>query len=448
MSKRATGSGVGLVIASILLLVCLALPWWSLSENFDGLTTETYNFLPGEIQNSTSGTDQSYSQQGYSAVGGVFSAVAGGDFLAFLLTIICGILSLAGSPRPAPRNGLAAGVLLTGLFSFFTLLGSTVYLSGALPSAFTTDYTSHGTSAADLPPWAGSFSGSYSATNGYSWTWGPGSGWYLALLLSFLILIWAAISCGALRRREVVAPAPQTIVLVPQVVGPSPYYSPAGGVPLVNASGQVVGVMPAPMPSPMFTPTPASMPMYSSGYPVAPPPAPVPAAPVAPVIPPTTLPPAGPAAYPSAGAAAVPAPARPPSTYEPLSSGSQPPAYGGSSAGSGGSAAATSADTPAGDEVRQALREVVRTRGDDVLENPRLLRSLLSDECTGATREITLVVAALENGIPADLRSSVDVGGRVSTQTVDRLARRLMDDRGFTEAAARWSVESWAQALR
>ena len=97
------------------------------------------------------------------------------------------------------------------------------------------------------------------------------------------------------------------------------------------------------------------------------------------------------------------------------------------------------------DRARRKLCELINRYGQAVLEDPRRLKALLSDVCPGLNRQVHVLVSAAEQRVPQDILSSH------SEQPQDllsvRLARRLTDETGITEEAARWAVESWVIAL-
>ena len=96
------------------------------------------------------------------------------------------------------------------------------------------------------------------------------------------------------------------------------------------------------------------------------------------------------------------------------------------------------------DEVRQALVKLLASFGTSLITEPRRLRNLLSDECPGSKREISVLVKAAEENLVAQLQSSASA----PWETVSgRLVSRLMHDAAIAEDAACWAVESWALAL-
>src|SRR5206468_5442628 len=97
------------------------------------------------------------------------------------------------------------------------------------------------------------------------------------------------------------------------------------------------------------------------------------------------------------------------------------------------------------DLPRQKLRELIGTYGRELCDDARRCRALLSDHCPRDRREISVLVSAQEEGVPADLlRSSTGLPWEAQRS---RLARRLVDARGLSEEAARWAVETWGIAL-
>jgi parallel beta-helix repeat protein len=94
---------------------------------------------------------------------------------------------------------------------------------------------------------------------------------------------------------------------------------------------------------------------------------------------------------------------------------------------------------------RRKLSEIVAKNGRSIIENPRRLEGLLRDYCGAYRREISVLVMAVEEHAVLDLlAASLSVPRKV---LLARLAQRLCDNLGLSEAAARWSIESWALAL-
>jgi len=97
------------------------------------------------------------------------------------------------------------------------------------------------------------------------------------------------------------------------------------------------------------------------------------------------------------------------------------------------------------DAPRQKLREIIRQHGQVIIENPRRCENLLRDYCGEFRREISVLTMALEEHAVADMLSAATTLPR--KVTLARLAQRLCDNLALSEAAARWSIESWALAF-
>ena len=98
------------------------------------------------------------------------------------------------------------------------------------------------------------------------------------------------------------------------------------------------------------------------------------------------------------------------------------------------------------DLPRQKLAELIARHGTSLAEEPRRVAAFLKDEAGDRKLEVSLLVAAAEEGIPEELlRAS---GGVPSQPLLRRLERRLQQERGLSDETARWAVESWATALR
>jgi hypothetical protein len=96
-------------------------------------------------------------------------------------------------------------------------------------------------------------------------------------------------------------------------------------------------------------------------------------------------------------------------------------------------------------EVRQALVKLMATLGTPLIEQPRRLRALLSDQCPGFKREINVLLIAVEQRIATELRNR----SAASPWPIlsGRLVRRLREEAAMAEEAACWVVESWGMAL-
>lgn len=96
-------------------------------------------------------------------------------------------------------------------------------------------------------------------------------------------------------------------------------------------------------------------------------------------------------------------------------------------------------DTPS-----RVLADILKAR-PELLEDWRLCEALLRDHCGAHEREINLLVSALREGVPLQLRSA----SQSSPLDViyKRLVVQLHNRRGIDEALASWAVDVWAQVL-
>jgi len=97
------------------------------------------------------------------------------------------------------------------------------------------------------------------------------------------------------------------------------------------------------------------------------------------------------------------------------------------------------------DLPRQKLREIVARHGRSVARDARRCEGLLRDCCGQYRREVSVLVSALEEHVPADLLAAP--AGTPREVLLARLAHKLCDHLALSEPAARWAVNSWALAL-
>ncbi len=98
------------------------------------------------------------------------------------------------------------------------------------------------------------------------------------------------------------------------------------------------------------------------------------------------------------------------------------------------------------DAVLPQLRSALAQKPDMVKE-PNLTQGVLRDLCgpDKNRREIAALSAAVRESVPAELAAARNTG--LSATLGDRLVRRLLDNAALDEEAARWAVQTWAQAL-
>ena len=95
---------------------------------------------------------------------------------------------------------------------------------------------------------------------------------------------------------------------------------------------------------------------------------------------------------------------------------------------------------------RRKLLEIVAKHGRSIIENPRRLEGLLRDYCGEHRREISVLVTAVEEHAVSDMLAA-SAGSLPRKVLLARLAQRLCDNLALSEAAALWSIQSWALAL-
>lgn len=105
-------------------------------------------------------------------------------------------------------------------------------------------------------------------------------------------------------------------------------------------------------------------------------------------------------------------------------------------------------ETPAasGDDLQAALCRISEAYGRGICRQPRRVAAMLQDLCPERRRENFLLVAALREGVVADLVSGVN--SVPDSILMARSAEKLREYLGLTEASARWSVELWLPACR
>lgn len=96
------------------------------------------------------------------------------------------------------------------------------------------------------------------------------------------------------------------------------------------------------------------------------------------------------------------------------------------------------------DRAKQKLVQVVDEETLSVLDEPERLEGLLRDYCGDCRREISALIAALQEDVPADLSRG---GSEPYPILTARLAGKLHEERNIIPEAAQWAVESWAVAL-
>lgn len=93
---------------------------------------------------------------------------------------------------------------------------------------------------------------------------------------------------------------------------------------------------------------------------------------------------------------------------------------------------------------RQKLCELIKRYDASLCHHPSRLEGLLRDFCGQYRREIAVLINAAKEGVATDLLSSQNIPTNI---LLTRLTKRLQNNFGLEEEAARWAVESWGLAL-
>ena len=94
--------------------------------------------------------------------------------------------------------------------------------------------------------------------------------------------------------------------------------------------------------------------------------------------------------------------------------------------------------------VQQKLREIIGKYGLGLCDNPRRCEGLLRDLCPNHRREVSALIIALEEGIPAAMvKSNPSVPVEIA---LPRLVQQLVSGVGLSEEVSRWAVDTWALA--
>jgi hypothetical protein len=94
---------------------------------------------------------------------------------------------------------------------------------------------------------------------------------------------------------------------------------------------------------------------------------------------------------------------------------------------------------------RQKLREIILQYGRSLCDDPKRCEAFLQDFCGQYRKEVSVLIIALKERIPANLLASPNSIPPVVL--LARLTKRLQENVSLTEDAARWAVESWGLAL-
>ncbi|MGA8604742.1 MAG: hypothetical protein WB788_06760 [Thermoplasmata archaeon] len=228
MTKRGRMVGAAIVlVAAILMIVALFTPWYMEQVSSSGInvTLNAYPGLPstnGTIQYSCSGlpsgaqcpsqtsyTTDKLNNTGNIAEAGFFLIIVG--FVLGLIGAILGFASGKNARRAGPARTLAIVALIVAI-------AAVAMFAVALPTAIGQDTPGH----SGTGPWSSFFGSGNSSSMGIpggTLTWGPGIGWYLAIVAFVLFLVGMIV----LARAQKEPPQPVAAVSTPTApVSPPP----------------------------------------------------------------------------------------------------------------------------------------------------------------------------------------------------------------------------------
>ncbi|MFA4859804.1 HEAT repeat domain-containing protein [Methanoregula sp.] len=97
------------------------------------------------------------------------------------------------------------------------------------------------------------------------------------------------------------------------------------------------------------------------------------------------------------------------------------------------------------DQPRIILKDLVGRYGESLAHEPSRCEALLRDTCGSCGREIFVLVNAVRQHVPLDLLTP----HRNLPHSLMKgfMMKRLQDELGLSDEAARWAVDTWAEAL-
>src|SRR5262245_796802 len=95
--------------------------------------------------------------------------------------------------------------------------------------------------------------------------------------------------------------------------------------------------------------------------------------------------------------------------------------------------------------VRDKLCQILAAYGPSLHTDPRRCENLLRDLCPQNKRELSVLIGALREGIPAELTTPAQ--RKTAIHSIGRFSKRLEDNLALAVGPARWAVETWALAL-
>ena len=99
-------------------------------------------------------------------------------------------------------------------------------------------------------------------------------------------------------------------------------------------------------------------------------------------------------------------------------------------------------------EAHEALNSAVANYSPRILENPQMLGNVVTDLLPDLPRERSLLIAAAEAGVAADLSQHVRNQNLDPGTAVQLVARMLADKKAIDPVASMWVTTEYARALR
>jgi hypothetical protein len=243
----ATGriAGALAIVAAVLLLVSVFLGWYvtTFSGSNDGVSvSESATFVPGQTVTysfSCSGSfacpasnQTTYSNLGLNQTGKLYLTTEILLILGFIVGIIGAIVLFVARAGLRARRSIGMALVVLGLI---VAIATPTMLLALQPNALHTDSFTNGANSTSSPATSffGSCSGSACGLSGNTFnaseTWGPGIGWYLAIV-AFVLFVVALASASRIPK---VPPNYPTMMAPPAAYAPSypPYWNPQPAYP-------------------------------------------------------------------------------------------------------------------------------------------------------------------------------------------------------------------------
>jgi|GEM_PF-4606453 hypothetical protein len=231
--KKRTWGAILCFVGVLLLVVSLAVPWYSIAVNTGNGTTVTTSemYLEGEFVTGCTGTcprnypvTAAYMSSQLINVGNVFASAEAFTILALLVSLVAlagaGLAALGSLNRRSFHSVALASMLGVVVLSLVVTLGMVAYL----PAAYNQDTGGNSPTPSPGTSFWSSCSGTSTSSQGacgpgISMNWGPSAGWFMlwvvvALFLISFILFWTS-RRDPVTRSEIEGAAPGTFTFTP-----------------------------------------------------------------------------------------------------------------------------------------------------------------------------------------------------------------------------------------